>query len=156
MGYLYFYSKKDLFNAKNSSVLVPYGVSIFLFYVTICLRLYLYIVLVPYGVSIFLFKWQVVQTVALNMRSRPLWGIYISIQKVVPAKDVTFSSRPLWGIYISIQGFFQSCYYRQSWFSSPMGYLYFYSLSSLSLICKGLILYFAVQNIFLDLSDLFY
>ena len=113
-------------------------------------------VLVPYGVSIFLFKLVILSNVVSLRRSRPLWGIYISIQKVVPAKDVTFSSRPLWGIYISIQGFFQSCYYRQSWFSSPMGYLYFYSLSSLSLICKGLILYFAVQNIFLDLSDLFY
>ena len=40
-------------------------------------------------------------------------------------------------------------------FSSPMGYLYFYSLSSLSLICKGLILYFAVQNIFLIYQTFF-
>ena len=39
----------------------------------------------------------------LNYHSRPLWGIYISIQEVKHYGKRKISSRPLWGIYISIQ-----------------------------------------------------
>ena len=58
--------------------------------------------------------------------SRPLWGIYISILKDSDynAYD-TSGSRPLWGIYISIQ-IKTIDKDRIQWFSSPMGYLYFY------------------------------
>ena len=63
-----------------------------------------------------------------GLHSRPLWGIYISI--LFAEKNHKFeeidSSHPLWGIYISIRKN-QRKQRKEDWFSSPMGYLYFYS-----------------------------
>ena len=134
MGYLYFYSgTPTMFIESDEIVLVPYGVSIFLFN--------LFYSVVP----------------LVLMFSSPMGYLYFySVLSISCNSLLILCSRPLWGIYISIR-LAMACFTASSFsFSSPMGYLYFYSLSSLSLICKGLILYFAVQNIFLDLSDLFY
>ena len=127
MEYLYFYSKKDLFNAKNSRfsspmgylyfyseddvydwdkeelVLVPYGVSIFLFceYYKVCDISTLFSS--PMGYLYFYSDGTQLPYFKMVVGSRPLWGIYISIQafKKWLAKNMV-SSRPLWGIYISI------------------------------------------------------
>ena len=80
MGYLYFYS--------NIRILLEYQQN----------------VLVPYGVSIFLFQ-EMDNTLVMEL----------------------YSSRPLWGIYISIR-ITKYDYISLSEFSSPMGYLYFYSV----------------------------
>ena len=131
MGYLYFYSKKwDMLQITKWSSRPLWGI-----YISIRKRHF------------------IVHKIAVG--SRPLWGIYISIHNILLYHLIPLRSRPLWGIYISIPEWLPQCSPKTE-FSSPMGYLYFYSLSSLSLICKELILYFAVQNIFLDLSDLFY
>ena len=56
MGYLYFYSESEDKNMYDVTfVLVPYGVSIFLFERFTQEVKNILLVLVPYGVSIFLF-----------------------------------------------------------------------------------------------------
>ena len=88
-----------------------------------------------------------------DLRSRPLWSIYISILDILNQQKITMSSRPLWGIYISIRIWNNGGTCRGASvlvpygvsiflfvneyklpmalkeFSSPMGYLYFYSKS---------------------------
>ena len=56
MGYLYFYSLTVLlYKGSELTVLVPYGVSTFLFEEEKSINIFCKSVLVPYGVSIFLF-----------------------------------------------------------------------------------------------------
>ena len=113
-----------LFRLNFVDVLVPYGVSTFLFRDCISFKSKTYLssrplrgiyisilrnrnslignqVLVPYGVSTFLFG-DKYKLPALNVRSRPLRGIYISIQAESTSKCLVCGSRPLRGIYISI------------------------------------------------------
>ena len=110
-------------------VLVPYGISIFLFKrkLTVCWLLagfsspmgYLYFysgfedieyivcdnVLVPYGVSIFLFYGDGVDWKSKYEFSSPMGYLYFysNLKGYMERKHI--SSRPLWGIHISIQKF---------------------------------------------------
>ena len=65
------------------------------------------------------------------MSSRPLWSIYISILRKIYLTQKIQGSRPLWGIYISIPKMTFTIGTKKSWFSSPMGYLYFYSANTI-------------------------
>ena len=65
---------------RRGNILVPYGVSIFLFTIYAAKDSYSKrSILVPYGVSIFLFCEDHI-IMGKSKDSRPLWGIYISIQ----------------------------------------------------------------------------
>ena len=57
----------------------------------------------PMGYLYFYSVWSMILENLKAASSRPLWGIYISIQKLKKLKiNYNLSSRPLWGIYISI------------------------------------------------------
>ena len=104
MGYLYFYSVDVVVRVGKSKVLVPYGVSIFLF-----------------GV------FNGLVTLAKDLFSSPMGYLYFYSGKT-KLKVAEFGSRPLWGIYISIRNTSSLNVRSSTAFSSPMGYLYFYSI----------------------------
>ena len=60
-----------------------------------------------------------------NAFSSPMGYLYFYSRKPYMLQRTVTGSRPLWGIYISIQ-IKTIDKDRIQWFSSPMGYLYFY------------------------------
>ena len=84
-------------------------------------------VLVPYGVSIFLFRRLVRYNYNIIKKfSSPMGYLYFYSKLNLSIIHRYIGSRPLWGIYISIHLIAMLVSIREV-FSSPMGYLYFYS-----------------------------
>ena len=113
MGYLHFYSRKRLHNGKsNKRVLVPYGVSTFLFYEDRVGYRFDSMVLVPYGVSTFLFE-KLQRNGIRNLFSSPMGYLHFYSAIMSLLGTWAMCSRPLWGIYISIQSISKriQCFY---------------------------------------------
>ena len=133
-------------------VLVPYGVSTFLFaihcmenkirhgsrplrgiYISILFhviqKISHFLVLVPYGVSTFLFrKWGTIGSIL--MCSRPLRGIYISIHLLrIPISILPHCVLVPYGVstFLFVENTKGEIVYPILEFSSPTGYLHFYS-----------------------------
>ena len=83
MGYLHFYSNANLSNIIIDCVLVPYGVSTFLFDENIILYSKNKRFSSPMGYLHFYSQGNVIRYGDLQKCSRPLWGIYISIHKII-------------------------------------------------------------------------
>ena len=83
------------------------------------------LVLVPYGVSTFLFDSKKVGIPCMAFSSPMRYLHFYSRRKHIILKNGV-SSRPLWGIYVSILQEWQILERIDTKFSSPMGYLHFY------------------------------
>ena len=129
MGYLHFYSNHSRHKKRHSrtvlvpygvstflfrriqrfittheKILVPYGVSTFLFATVINSLDMLSDILVPYGVSTFLF-WLLFYIYSTHIKfSSPMGYLHFYSERIEElTEEQKTDSRPLWGIYISIQ-----------------------------------------------------
>ena len=104
MGYLYFYSETINRKGEKESCSRPlWGIYISIRYTSFCYcDISLVQVLVPYGVSIFLFSNTTLLSTNCHLFSSPMGYLYFYSILQLLMIIVQFGSRPLWGIYISI------------------------------------------------------